>query len=81
MVFDTNGELVLTSDAEGQPKKIKYSNGNIYLLLEGKVCKINIDNGDTVYYDTERNAIDLFIVNEKSALVCYSDHTYKISIE
>ena len=81
LVFDPSGNLVLSSDAKGQPKKVKTYNGQVYVLLNGSICKINIDNSDKQYYETEKNALDFLISKDGSLIVCYSDHTSKINIK
>ena len=81
LVFDTSGELVLSADAEGQPKKIRADKDNLYLLLNGKVCVIKISDGSIKYYETEKNALDLLYIDDKTVFVCYSDHTSKVVLE
>ena len=81
LVFDSSGELILNADADGQPKKLRCYNKYVFVLLDGKVCKINISNGNIDYYDTARNAIDLLVVNENSVLVCYSDRTIRVTTD
>ncbi len=81
LVFDSNGELILDADAEGQPVKLGCSDKFVFVLLDGRVCKIDINSGETDYYDTERNAIELLVVNDKNILVCFSGGASKINIE
>lgn len=81
LVFDSNGEMVLSADAEGQPKKIKCDDESVFILVDGKVVCINISNGNVKYYDTERNAVELLVVDKKSILVGFTDHTAKITLE
>jgi len=80
VVFGKSGEMLLTASANGQPKKIKCYNDKVYVLLDGKVCKISVADGNIVYYDTEKNALELLIVEEDTALVCFSNHTSKITM-
>lgn len=80
IVFDINGDIVLDADADGQPIKITCSEKFVFILLNGRVCKIDINSGDIEYYDTARNAIELLVVNENSILVCFADGTLKINI-
>ena len=81
LVFNKSGEIVLNASANGQPKKIKCYNDNVYVLFDGSVCKISILDGTLLYYNTEKNALDLLVVDEKTVLVCFSNHTSKVSIE
>lgn len=81
LVFNTSGELLLESDVQGQPKKVKTQGDYVFVVLDGSVCKVKISNGDVDYIQTQRNALDLVIVNEETALVCFSDHTSKINIK
>ena len=81
LVFNKSGELILDANANGQPKKIKCYTDCVYLLLDGNVCKISIVDGKTVYYDTEKNAMDILVVDEKNVLVCFSNHTSKLIVE
>lgn len=79
IVFDQNGDVVLDANAEGQPLKITCSENSVFVLLNGKVCKIDINTGDLEYFDTEKNAIELLVINEKSVLVCFVDDTLRIN--
>lgn len=79
IVFNSNGEIILDADAEGQPVKLTCSDKYAFVLLNGRVCKIDIESGETVYYDTAKNAIELLVVNDKSLLVCFADGTLKIN--
>ncbi len=81
LVFDINGNLILDTKANGHPQKTKTYNDYVYILLDGKICKMSINNGSLVYYVTEKNALELIVINDKSVLVCYSDHVSKISTE
>ena len=38
--FNSNGEMVLDASADGKPKKLKCRDDNVFVLLEGKICKI-----------------------------------------
>ncbi len=81
LAYNISGENVLSANAQGQPKAVKMIGDYICILFDGQICKIDIKDGKTVYYDTERNALDLLLVDEKTAIVCFSDHTEKINIE
>ena len=81
LVFSNDGELVCEVSAQGQPKCINVFSDTAFVLLDGKLCKINIKNKEVSYYDIERNAIDLLLVDENTAIVCFTDHTRKISID
>ena len=81
LVFDTSGKKVLESEAQGQPRRINIFNNNVFVLLDGKLCKISMNDGKVTYLDTEKNAIELLLVDEKNALVCFSDHTSKVVFE
>lgn len=80
VLFDVKGDIILDVDAEGQPIKITCSEKYVFVLLDGRVCKIDINSGDVEYYDIARNAIELLYVNENSILVCFADGTHKINI-
>lgn len=79
IVFDKNGDVILDADADGQPIKITCSKNFVFVLLNGRVCKIDISSGNVEYYDTAKNAIELLVVNEKSILVCFVDDTLRIN--
>ncbi len=79
IVFDKDGDIFLDADADGQPIKITCSENNAFVLLNGRVCNIDIKSGDVKYYDTEKNAIELLVINENSILVCFVDDTLRIN--
>ena len=79
LVFDSNGDIVLDINADGQAKKLRYDSDYIYVLFDGKLGKIDINKKTIQYYTTDRNAIELLVVNEKTVLVCFNDHTAKVN--
>ena len=81
LMFSTSGDMVLSSIAQGQPKRIREYGGYAYILLDGSVCKIRINDGEIKYYPTKRNALDLIVINEESALVCFSDEATRIDMK
>ena len=81
LMFSTSGDMVLSSIAQGQPKRIREYGGYAYILLDGSVCKIRINDGEVKYYPTKRNALDLIVINEESALVCFSDEATRIDMK
>lgn len=81
VLFNAGGEIVLSVDIEGQTKQIKSIDGFLYILLDGEICRVNIANGEKKFYKTERNAIELLVVDEKTLMACFSDHTSRISLE
>ena len=81
LAFDNSGKKVLDVKAQGQPKRLKILGDSLFVLLDGKLCKIDIKNSGTTYYDTEKNAIELLLVDNNTALVCFSDHTSKVNVE
>lgn len=81
LAFDSEGNIILECEADGQPKKIQSYKDSIFVLLDGKVCCVNAIDGKVDYYETKKNSIDLLVVNEKTVLVCFSDGTSKITVE
>ncbi len=81
LVFDNSGKKVLDVQSQGQPKRIKILGDYVFVLLDGKLCKIDIKKSQTTYYDIEKNPIGLLLVNQKTALVYFSDHTSKVNVE
>ncbi len=81
LVFDENGETVLNASAKGTPKKTKTSQDYVYVLQNGNVCRINIKDGSLVYYDTEKNALELLLSNDDLILVCFTDHVSKLKMQ
>ena len=81
VVLDSIGNAVLSADINGQPKKVRLDDNFVYVLLDGKVCKINISDGSMKYYDIEKNALELLIVNQNLALAGYSNHTSRVVMD
>ena len=81
LVFNSNGDCILDAEAEGSTKEVKCNNKYVYLLNDGTVGKLSVSSGDIKYYDIERNALELLVVDESNVLVGYPDHTTRIAVK
>lgn len=81
LTFNSNGELINTSEVNGNPKKAVSVENYIYLLLENKLCRINLDDSSISYTDTDKNPLGMLVINKDTVFISYSDHTKKIKIQ
>ncbi len=81
LVFDENGSTVVNTSAKGAAKKTRTNDEYVYILQNGSVCRINNQDGSTVYYETEKNAHELLLVNNELLVVGFSDHVSKLKLQ
>ncbi|MBR6681754.1 MAG: hypothetical protein IKL40_02075, partial [Clostridia bacterium] len=81
LVFDENGSTVVNASASGIAKKTRTTKDYVYVLQNGSVCRINNQDGSAVYYNTEKNAHEMLLVNDSLIVVGFTDHVSKLTIQ
>ena len=81
LVFNADGEEIVNTYAEGLAKKTRTTDEYIYILQNGSVCRVNKTDGSAVYYNTEKNAHELLLVNDELVIIGFNDHVSKLKVQ
>lgn len=70
-VYNKQGEKIYDTTEKGNIISVKYHEKGFYMLIGSKAILIDLEKNNKNFINTDKNAVNLLIINNKSFFVCY----------